>query len=213
MKKIISGFAAAMLLVTAVGCGSSGGGKKTVEVRPDEEIGESGELTVSSLDELSFDRNKDGIITASEISDIVPDFALYNFGDGFSGLANEKEKASKIYGVKVPVKLGKDSYTAFVTFNENQELVEWYVNYKTWNNPNAKTAVNYYEATNKLIDKVYGDRVRNLEQDKDTDYYISYITTWADGNYTIDNTLSVMAVGKSSSANGTIHYTSNDYQK
>ena len=70
-----------MLLVTAVGCGSSGGGKKTVEVRPDEEIGESGELTVSSLDELSFDRNKDGIITASEISDIVPDFALYNFGD------------------------------------------------------------------------------------------------------------------------------------
>ena len=28
MKKILSGFAAAMLLVTAVGCGSSGGGKK-----------------------------------------------------------------------------------------------------------------------------------------------------------------------------------------
>jgi len=211
MKKILSGIAAVMLLVTAVGCGKSSESSKKVEVSDSEKIGKSGTLVVSSLEDLNFDRNSNGIVTAAEIGEDIPDFVLYNYGKGFSGIEDEKELEGKAYGIIVPIKFGKDEYNAYVTFDANQELIEWHVTYDTGNDTSEDKVLKYYEATSKLVDKVYGKRILDSEKKHIEGKYYSYTTTWNDGNYIVSNTLHLLLNDLYQSSYGVIQYSNAAY--
>ena len=182
-KKIISAACAMLMAVSFVGCGSSDDESKvTVKVYDEGEIGESGKYVMSSWHDLSFDKNEDGVITAAEINSSVPDFALYPFGNGFMGFASAKEKEEKIYAVKVPVSIDGSDYTLNMTFNKDQELLEWYIMFfQMWTSSDSTSKMaGDYRASIEKFDESFGSRIKSVEQvgsDK-------IVTSWKDGGYT-----------------------------
>ncbi len=202
MKKLLSGIIAAAALASLTACGSdsSDSGSK-VTVYDEGEIGETGKFELTSWSDLSFDKNGDGTITAKEINSYVPDFALYPFGDGFMGLADAKEKAEKIYAVKVPISIDGSDYTLNMSFNKDQELLDWYIMFfQTWSQyDSASTIASDYRASIEKFDECFGTRTKDAEQEgSDT-----IVTAWKDGGYTLDATITFPKSG----AYTQVHYT------
>ena len=205
MKKLLSCFAASLLLVSFTGCGDDGDDGPSFKINEEGEIGETDTLKLDSWADLKFEQNENGVVTAETIAKVVPGFELYPFGDGFSGNASASEKRHNKYAVVVPIKIDGEKSNLKMKFNDKYELNEWYVLYKSWSgisdtkDDSITECAKYTLDINKELDDIYGKRIKDGIKSQ-SDQITSQIYTWEDGDYTVKNSINIMV----SSGNGTI---------
>lgn len=212
MKRFIAGTMALAMVIPAVGCGSKGS-EPDIQIFEETEKHKTGTYTITSFDDLKFEQKK-GAVKASDINKKIPDFCLYQYGDGFMGLANEKEKQMNKYAAIVPVEFGDKKFEVNMAFSEDKELNSWYIMpYETFSikkESDINSAATEFTNLNKDLDKIYGERKINSESETSSKNSAQVYTTWEDGSYTFKSTFSYYTSGSSATAMISLSYDKNE---